>query len=1306
MPEAACRQDPLIWRFTYRAWRFISLFCGLLLWLSALLWASIAWVPLVIDGAPVSSFIIPLVLQLIILIPPLLFFPNWLAALASSFWLYGLAQWLLGISARIWGFAALSRSLGVPIVLSQSAIYYRETGDLEKAESKFAEAEKIYLASFWKYFSGACYGLFQFTWLLAKQGKQKQAEELSGALRLPLISNTILSCAWFASAAFIPTLVLTAIFVFFQDININAFHEKPADARIARLLPLVQTVESFYGPEGKEFWCRTFAKMYQETHTGQKQGDVLLKANTSTRVTAGSDTRSEREDYLIERWFWLRSIQHESRCRRSASCLEALKAELAVCDDHIALSSSLNTKFLSLAHELLSKCMDLYPPASKILPENSAKENQLVKRLLDNCTKLDKQYSRTDPRALQARLVLAEWLELKKGARTALPVLSQIRTDWQKHCDSAGRSNTRSASRFIQCSGLCLAYLLLNADDKENAVALADKINTYLSSPAYTTNSCIDEFLELSGFYRLAGEYSKARSIVNFAGLLSTKHAQEAAYTAANRQVQAKCLLEESRICYEELDYAESYRLAKLCNRNLLQSGKENTELLASSFQNMAQALAQYPDKISQAIEAEEQCLKIFRQTLGQKNAKSARAALTLAQLLRKAIWEHEQSNEQTKALAARAISLLQETLDTSRKFKTNQELALLYADTCLEYGYFAESFKNYEHARTLFTEACDLHMFLPGPSAARSKVEDLDNLARIDALQGNMALARNKVLKASDLLEAYLSELVPQLSLAEQIAFSRCIENHMSCLLAVSQNENSELDNKLLRAGGFSSLSSLKEPYKYLIRWKGFLLEQLRLRARASSITNDSQMKQLLAKHKLCSTRILELYAQDLPNEVNLHALERQKDEVERDINAYTRKQFRELAGSALDVSDLQRTLKESELYLDLYKFESFTDKHSRYCAILCTRNTLNIIALNKTDSINQAISQWRDNLLLPFPDRLISKEEPAAHKIHPWVNLKAQLLAPVSAAIPKSTKRIYISEQDELARLPWSVLFSEDGSESGIETCQSDSPRELIAIRASAGNLLESLPPANSQAAPPEILFVGGIDYGKRAAPLPGSQAEVKIVKAEAENAGLKTILLSDFMKGAVGKATEERVIAELSKCRLAHLATHGYFNESQELQDLFQEQNNSDIGIASRNPLLDSGLLVSSKKNGKAHEGFLTGEDILRANLSSCRLLVLSACETGRGRELNGQGVIGLRSSLMGAGAKCVILSLWKVPDLATTELMKVFYKRLFAGDTPVKALKEAQTAVRQRSFWKAPQHWAAWVIVGDGWQECNK
>lgn len=149
-------------------------------------------------------------------------------------------------------------------------------------------------------------------------------------------------------------------------------------------------------------------------------------------------------------------------------------------------------------------------------------------------------------------------------------------------------------------------------------------------------------------------------------------------------------------------------------------------------------------------------------------------------------------------------------------------------------------------------------------------------------------------------------------------------------------------------------------------------------------------------------------------------------------------------------------------------------------------------------------------------------------------------------------------------------------------------------------------------------------------------------------------------------------------LAQYRIVHFATHGFVDyEHPEL----------------------SGLVLSLvDQNGNPQDGFLRMHDVYNLKLSA-NLVVLSACNTGLGKDVKGEGLIGLTRGFMYAGAGSVVASLWKVDDEATAELMKRFYEGMFhRGLTPAAALREAQIWMWHQKRWRSPYYWAAFVIQG--------
>jgi CHAT domain-containing protein len=160
---------------------------------------------------------------------------------------------------------------------------------------------------------------------------------------------------------------------------------------------------------------------------------------------------------------------------------------------------------------------------------------------------------------------------------------------------------------------------------------------------------------------------------------------------------------------------------------------------------------------------------------------------------------------------------------------------------------------------------------------------------------------------------------------------------------------------------------------------------------------------------------------------------------------------------------------------------------------------------------------------------------------------------------------------------------------------------------------------------------------------------------------------------------EATREYVLTGgVKDYRVVHFATHGLLN--------------------SEHPELSGLILSILDEHGNDRNGFLRVNDIYNLNLSA-DLVVLSACRTGLGKDIRGEGIVGLPSAFMYAGAKSTIASLWKVNDEATAELMSHFYPRVFnEGLPPAAALRKAKEEMWRQERWHAPFYWAAFVFQG--------
>ena len=175
--------------------------------------------------------------------------------------------------------------------------------------------------------------------------------------------------------------------------------------------------------------------------------------------------------------------------------------------------------------------------------------------------------------------------------------------------------------------------------------------------------------------------------------------------------------------------------------------------------------------------------------------------------------------------------------------------------------------------------------------------------------------------------------------------------------------------------------------------------------------------------------------------------------------------------------------------------------------------------------------------------------------------------------------------------------------------------------------------------------------------------------------------------------------------SGINILHIGTHGFYHEKVDFTPFYSgifetdRQSKEDLSLSKSGLLLagaNSALDPEKRKQipEGIEDGILTAKEISRLDFKGLDLVVLSACQTGLG-EVTGEGVFGLQRGFKKAGAQTIVMSLWKVSDVATQLLMTEFFKNLTAGQTKRSAFVAAQDAVRQK--YPDPKFWAAFIMV---------
>lgn len=209
---------------------------------------------------------------------------------------------------------------------------------------------------------------------------------------------------------------------------------------------------------------------------------------------------------------------------------------------------------------------------------------------------------------------------------------------------------------------------------------------------------------------------------------------------------------------------------------------------------------------------------------------------------------------------------------------------------------------------------------------------------------------------------------------------------------------------------------------------------------------------------------------------------------------------------------------------------------------------------------------------------------------------------------------------------------------------------------------------------------------------APLPGTATEIETIDKLLAQNNVSTKYYEQSL------ATEE-ALKQIDNPSILHIATHGFFMGD-------QVSNEGDIAsrtLRTSNALMRSGLLLAGAGQQdepsieNPSDGVFTAYDAMNMNLTDTELVVLSACETGTGEVVNGEGVYGLSRAFSVAGAKHLVMSLWKVDDQATMQLMSTFYRNWLGGQEIKMAFNQAQKEVKEE--YKDPYYWAAFVMVNN-------
>jgi CHAT domain-containing protein/Tfp pilus assembly protein PilF len=674
------------------------------------------------------------------------------------------------------------------------------------------------------------------------------------------------------------------------------------------------------------------------------------------------------------------------------------------------------------------------------------------------------------------------------------------------------------------------------------------------------------------------------------------------------------------------------------------------------------------------ALPLSQQSLQIIKEALGQKHPYYARSLHNLG-MLYSAMGDHKA-----------ALPLFQQALQTCK-------------DTLgQKHPYYA----------TTLTRLALLYQGLKQPNQARRLCDQA------------LALTRSHLLLAASVQ-----------SERQQLAAARDVRHRLDMRLSLPDPD---------KRGAAAS-------HQHVLTWKGAVfVQQQQRRAFAHLLGADSRaevrelVEQLQQTTRLLAALILAPVEPRTASSRRQEAekLTQQKEELEGRLSRLSRTFHVQHKQAEVGAANLEQMLPADAALVDFLFYSQYDHshndprkRHQRRLSAWVVRpgRALVRVDLGPAEPIEQAVAAFRQTL------KRRSAAGAAGRSLHKvlWQPLAEHL---------KGATTVLLSPDGVLGTVPFAAL---PGSKEGSYLIE-DVALALVPVPQLLPELLAPVP--KEKRLKPSLLVVGDVNFdstptavasaGDRSGPRGGLKSWGKLEATSAEADAVKGSF-SRLFKGAAlsdlrkDQARKTAVRQALVKSRYAHLATHGFFappelksalgdNRPEDRAGLFGQE-----GVTGWHPLLLSGLvLAGANKEAKPgdEDGILTALEVSEMELAGLELAVLSACETGLGKQAGGEGLLGLQRAFAVAGCRSVLASLWKVDDQATQALMAAFYRTWWGkkGISCALALRQAQLAMlrdgiegmaregsrgevreplpaRDKRKRLPPFFWAAFVLSGD-------
>ncbi|MEO8470811.1 MAG: CHAT domain-containing tetratricopeptide repeat protein [Chryseolinea sp.] len=895
----------------------------------------------------------------------------------------------------------------------------------------------------------------------------------------------------------------------------------------------------------------------------------------------------------------------------------------------------------------------------------------------------DPEYGVELDRIAQLQIKLGQYEKAEQNIAKSLKILDDHRKDDKWIADYVHAIETQA--KLYGIKGLF--------DEAENNL---DRSRRLISKADVVIGSELSTAEELTSLFTQLGRFSDADR------LLTTQIPEYEKLYGKNSIRLIEPLVNKGRILLAKGDYTEAQQVANEANKRAIQTYGE----LSTKTAPTQKLLSDIYYTLGDYDKAEQSVLKAVASQEKQFGRNHIEVARSLSQIALIKFYKGDNKKEVEKLmLEARGIIESKVGKDNPQYAEIMKNMAVLYisekkfdiafsslttaeniwkAKTGTKNNINAASIytltgdvyyqqKNYEKAEAFYNQARTLYeKFFNATHPEYVKV--LSKLSKVYYMQKEFKKSKRLIEESLTNYEGFIKQLFPALSEREKAKYWNTIK----------------ADFEFYNTLAFSNLDDFKDlsgkVYNYQLLTKALLLSSsIKIRERILNSTDEKLKAQftLWSQKKELLTLALSMSPTQLSeNEIDPGGLQQEVERLEKELSQQSELFGQSFENKRITFEDVKKSLKPNETAIEMVRYRYFNHDF--------------------TDSVVYAALYLKSDFSRPKAIMLKDGKKMETRYFKFYRNSITNKLAddvsygvfwkPIVDGIGQAST-VYLSADGIYNQINLEAIPTPDGKyvidNSNIILVSNTKDLYLKKVKSKVSA------PENTASMFGNPEFYATASTGHSISSLPGTEKEVNQLEFMLKQKGWVT---SEYLE----KSASEEKVKEMNSPKIFHIATHGFYRPSTQVT--LQEGLESSEATLNQNPLMRTGLLLrgagdlmdKTDYNYNMENGILTAYEAMSLNLDKTDLVVLSACETGLGDLEAGEGVYGLQRAFLVAGAKVLIMSMFKVDDDATQKLMLKFYQKWLNSDNLRQSFVDAKKELRTE--YPEPIYWGAFMMIG--------